>query len=600
MTAPSPLTESGSLTEFTIKVANKEIDSGFQVASVDTWVNVNKVPRAQLVIYDGSASDQDFKISNLDTFLPGKEIEILAGYDGKAPKSIFKGLIVKQGLNINQHEASNLIVDITDKAMKMTLDRKNALYEKITDSDLIGKLITQNGLSKSVTATKTKHPEIVQYYASDWDLMVMRAELNSMVCIASAGKVTVEKPDTKQSPVLMVEYGSSILDLQIEMDAATQIAQSAIKSHSWDPATQKMLDSGPASVSVKEQGNVTSADLAKVFNVKKYTQQTAGEVDKNSLKEWSSAELLKSKLAKIRGSVRFQGSAKAITGKTIQLAGLGKRFNGNAYISGVHHNITKGVWLTTVDFGLSPQWFSSEAENIAAPGASGLLPPIQGLQTGIVKKITKDPDNEFRVFINLPLLMDKNKGVWARLSTFYASNKIGAYFYPEVNDEVIVGFMNQDPRYPVILGSVYSKKLPPPYTPDNKNKQKAIMTKSKLEINFDDTDKIIQIKTPGKHVIKMDDKSGAISIKDSNKNTVSLSKGGIALDSASNIKITAKGNITLQAKGNLKASAKANATMDGLQVSHKAKTKFSAKGNAQSELTASGMLTIRGGIVKIN
>jgi hypothetical protein len=40
--------------------------------------------------------------------------------------------------------------------------------------------------------------------------------------------------------------------------------------------------------------------------------------------------------------------------------------------------------------------------------------------------------------------------------------------------------------------------------------------------------------------------------------------------------------------------------MDGLQVAHKAKAKFSAKGNAAAEVTASGLLTIRGAMVKIN
>ena len=135
---------------------------------------------------------------------------------------------------------------------------------------------------------------------------------------------------------------------------------------------------------------------------------------------------------------------------------------------------------------------------------------------------------------------------------------------------------------------------------NEKNTKKAIVTKNKLEIFFDDQDKIIEIKTPGKHSIKMDDKSGAISIKDSNRNTVSLSKGGIALDSASNIKITAKGNITIQAGANLGLSAKANASMDGLQVAHKAKAKFAANGAAGAELTASGIVTVRGALVKIN
>jgi Rhs element Vgr protein len=599
MTVPTPYSTDTSLVTFTIKVEGAAIDSSFQVDSIETWNSVNKVPKAQLVIFDGSPAESDFAISSLKTFLPGNKVEISAGYSGKET-IIFKGVIVRQGIEINQSQASKLNVDITDESIKMTLARKTALFEKIKDSDLIGKLISANGLAKDVASTNVVYEEIVQYYATDWDMMMTRAELNGFVVTVDAGKVTVKAPDTQQTAVLGVEYGDSILDLHAELDAATQFASSAIKSYAWDFATQKLIDSGPGSVSVKEQGNVTSAQLAKVFDVKAFVQQTGGSIEKPAAQDWSSSELLKSKLSKIRGSVRFQGSSLVKTGKTIELGGLGDRFNGTAFISGVQHNIHSGVWMTTVSFGLSAQWFAADAPHLSAPGASGQLPPIKGLQTGIVKQVAKDPADEFRVLVSLPLLQDDSKGVWARLGTFYASNKIGAVFYPEVNDEVIVGFMNEDPRYPIILGSVYSKKLPPLYPPDEKNTKKAVTTSSKLEITFDDKDKIIQIKTPGKHIITMDDKAGEISIKDSNKNTVSLSKSGISLDSASDIKLTAKGNITIQATGNLALSAKANATMEGLQVAHNAKTKFSANGTATAEVTASGMLTIRGAMVKIN
>jgi Rhs element Vgr protein len=599
MTIPSPVSTDTSLVSFSIKSDGKEIPRTFQVASIDTWLSINKIPKARIVLFDGSASKRTFEISDLAVFLPGRKIEIFAGYNFKNTP-IFSGLVVRQGIEITQTQGSKLIVEISDEALKMTLDRKNGLFEKIKDSDLIGKLITANGLKKDVDATNTVHEEIVQYYATDWDLMVLRAEMNSLVVIADGGKISVKKPDTSQTPVLRVEYGESILDLNAEMDAATQLSPSAITSNSWDSSTQKVVEAGPGTVSVTEPGNVSSADLAKVFNIRRFTQQSGGPLEKTALQDWSSSELLKSKLSKIRGSVRFQGSALVAVGKMLQLSGLGNRFNGKAYISGVHHNIHDGKWLTTVDFGLSSKWFSAVAPHVAAPEASGQLPPIRGLQTGIVKKIASDPGGEYRILVSLPLFQDNAKGVWARLGTFYASNKVGAFFFPEVGDEVVVGFMNEDPRYPVILGSVYSKKLAPPLPPEEKNNRKAIITRSKLEISFDDQDKIILIKTPGGHSIKLDDKSGAISIQDSNKNTVSLSKGGIALDSASNIKITAKGNITVQANGNLSLSAKANATMDGLQVAHKAKTKFSANGTATAEVTASGILTIRGAIVKIN
>lgn len=601
MSPPSPALFDSALVTFTVKASGKAIPDTFQVVSIDTWTAVNRVPKAQLVIFDGSAAESDFEISDLDTFLPGKLVEIAAGYDSQET-TIFKGVVVKQGLEIEQTRGSKLIVDLTDESIKMTLERKNAVFEKIKDSDLIGKLITQNGLKKDVAATNTVHEEIVQYYASDWDLMVTRAEMNGLVVTVDAGKVTVKTPDTRQTAVLEVKYGDSILDLSAEMDASSQYASSAIQSFAWDASTQKLLQAGPGTVTVKEPGNVSSADLAKVFNVKKLTQQAGGAIEKTALTDWSSAELLRSKLAKIRGTVRFQGSAKAQTGKLIQLAGVGARFNGGVWLSGVHHRIYDGKWLTTAQFGLSPKWFAAETPNIEAPPASAQLPAIQGLQSGVVKKVAKDPGGEFRVLVSLPLLQAGSKGVWARVASFYtAAGKGGAVFFPEINDEVVVAFLNDDPRFPVVLGGLYSKKLPPPYPPNEANDKKAIVTRSKLEISFDDKDKIIEIRTPGKHVIKLDDKSGALSIQDNgNKNQISLSKGGITVDSGSNLKLNAKGNITMTAGGNLTMSAKANASLEGVQVSHKAKGKLSAKSSGLAELTATGILTVKGAFVKIN
>jgi len=98
----------------------------------------------------------------------------------------------------------------------------------------------------------------------------------------------------------------------------------------------------------------------------------------------------------------------------------------------------------------------------------------------------------------------------------------------------------------------------------------------------------------------MSDKDGSISIEDSNKNKVTLSKSGIDLESASNLKIGAKGNITIQAGGNLSLGATGNTSVEGLEIANKAKTKFSANGSVAAEVTASGMLTIRGALVKIN
>ncbi|MBF0383845.1 MAG: type VI secretion system tip protein VgrG [Magnetococcales bacterium] len=598
MSAVCPLLESGKLVTYKIKVDGADIQSTIEVESITTRIYANRIPKARLVLYDGSGATGDFEISNMETFIPGKKVDINIGYDSKE-ETVFSGIIIKQGIEIFQNQGSKLIVDISDEALKMTLERKNGYFAKIKDGDLIAKLITNSGLQKDVDTTDIEHEEIIQYDASDWDTMLSRAEINSLIAIVASGKVSVKKPDTSLAADLVVKYGKSILDLNIEMDATNQYKSSTIKSYSWDSKTQKVLDSPPESVSFTDAGNIDTDTLAKVLGVKEIKQQTGGFLDKGSLKSWSSGQLLKSKLARICGTVRFQGSAKAVTGKTIELDGLGERFNGTVFISGVEHTVQGGRWLTNVTFGMKPQWFSQEASNIAAPGAAGQLPPIKGLQTAVVKKVAVDDAGEYRVQIKLNLIQD-DTGVWARLGSFYASDKVGAVFFPEVDDEVIVGFMNQDPRYPIILGSVYSKKHAPAYPPDEKNNKKAIVTRSKLEITFDDKDKIIEINTPGKHTITMDDKATSITIQDTTKNKIEMSKSGIVMDSPGNIDITAKGNITIAADGNLATSAKLDATMEGMQVTHTAKTKFSATGSASAELTSSAMATIQGGLVKIN
>jgi len=228
------------------------------------------------------------------------------------------------------------------------------------------------------------------------------------------------------------------------------------------------------------------------------------------------------------------------------------------------------------------------------------VPPIKGLQTGIVKQIAEDPSGESRVLVTLPIAQDDSKGIWARLSSFYASNTAGAMFYPEVGDEVVVGFMNEDPRFPIILGSVYSSTLAPPYMPDTENRMKGIVTRSKMEMNFNEADKVITIRTPGRQVITLDDASGEITIADSNGNSIALGKSGITLDSASTLQIKAKGDIDVTAGRNLSMKAAMSATCEGMLVDVKAQDAFSAQGNASAELKATGIVTVQGALVKIN
>lgn len=590
-----PVDANTDLITFTILVGGSEIDGTYEVMSIETEKTVNRISTAHITLLDGSASESDFKVSNTADFLPGAEIEIKAGYHSKE-ETIFKGIVVKHGVSASD-TASELTLECRDKAIKMTVGRKNAYFIDKKDSDIITSLIGDAGLSSDVDATTYQHASMIQFDATDWDFLMTRAESNGLIVLVDDGKVSAKTPDTSQEAVLSVGYGGTILEFNAEMDAASQIK--TVKGYAWDSATQKVVN-GTGKSSIKNTGNVTSDKLSEVVGLSEYIVQSSGIIDANDLKSWAVAVDTKAKLATIQGSVKFQGNAKVKPGVMLGLEGVGERFNGNVFVSAVTHTLEDGQWNTEAEFGVQPTWHHEENPDVSQPGAGGLLPAVSGLQIGVVKQIQEDPNGGFRVLTKIPILQQDKDAVWARLTTFYASNGCGSYFFPEVNDEVILGFLNDDPRYPVILGSVYSKKNKSPETPEEKNDKKAIITKSKMELSFAEEDKIILIKTPGGNQITISDKDKGVIIEDQNSNKLTLDSSGITLDSASDVAIKAKGNIDLNATGNLTLNANGNVTVGGAQIENTAKTAFTAKGNATAELSASGQVTVKGGMVMIN
>jgi uncharacterized protein involved in type VI secretion and phage assembly len=217
-----------------------------------------------------------------------------------------------------------------------------------------------------------------------------------------------------------------------------------------------------------------------------------------------------------------------------------------------------------------------------------------------VKKLDADPAGQHRVQVSIPVTGASTDGVWARLLQFHASNAFGAFFVPEIGDEVLLGYLNDDPSQPVILGSLYGAKHPPPYTLAAENNTKAVVTRSKVKIEIDDKDKVLTITTPGNNKIVLSDKDKSILLQDQNSNKVELGTGGITLDSPKDIKITAKGGITLDAVNAVSITSKADVKGSGLNVSFEAQVGFTGKGSATAELSASGQTTVKGAMVMIN
>ncbi len=604
----SALGSKSSSTATTVQIFSEgsEIPNTYGVLLVQVHKDINKIPTAKIKLRDGGlTSKSSFEVSEKDKFKPGKKIKIKAGHAPDKMALIFEGIVVKQSMKVKSNGTVTLEVECKHPAIKLSTVRKTAVYKDKKDSEIIATLWKSLSGSKTMTATTTKHEAVIQYNTTNWDFILMRADINGFVVMPEDGKLEIKAPNFSAKELATIELGKNMIEFQGEVDARTQ--HKSASSHAWNHTNQKLVEAKGSSASASLAGGWTTGGLSSVTNEDPTTLPTSANMPSTFLDKWASSKLLKSSLSLFQGTVKFVGDAKVKLGGTIKLKGLGKKYSGKAYIGGVSHTIEDGLWTTEVRMGVSSDWYYELSQNVKSPEASGIVPPMEGLTIGIVSKIHEDKDGNFRILLKLPVLKQDNKMVLARFVMPYASNKAGIFFFPEVNDEVIVGFLNNDPSSPIILGSVYSKTSHvPPLKAEDKNPKKTIVTKSQLKITFDDKDKIIIVETPAGNKITLDDKAGKIEIVDKNKNKVTMDSSGIKAETMKDMVLKGK-NVTIEAMANLTLKGTAGVAVQGAKVEIKADAKFEAKGamatvegSAMATLKGGATTTIKGGIVMIN
>ena len=583
-TIPTP--SSPDVCTSVILLDGAQLPGSYHLLSLSVTRELNRIPAAVIHLRDGEPSRGTFEASNSDLFVPGKKVEIQLGYRSQN-NQVFKGMVVRHGIKVRSG-GSQLIVECRDEAVKMTSGVKSKYFIDKKDSEIMEELIGTYGLQKDVEATVPGLKEVVQYESTDWDFMLCRAEANAQVVMVEDGKITVAKPATGGDAAVAVRFGTTLLEFDAEIDA--RIQSKGIKTSSWNAADQEVVEAEAAEPSATNSGNLTPTELADVIGGDAIAFRHGGKLTEPELQAWANGRLVKERLAKIRGRARFQGFAGIKPGEMIELAGIGDRFSGKAYVSGVRHEVSNGNWETDVQLGLNPESFPVTYDLRPMP-AAGLLPAVSGLQIGIVTVLEGDPDGEDRIKVRLPMISTSEEGVWARISTLDAGKERGTFFRPEISDEVIVGFLNDDPRHPVVLGMAHSSAKPAPEPPKDTNHHKGYVSREKMKFNFDDEKKIITLETPAGNKMVISEEDKGILLQDQNGNKITMNDSGITIESVKDLIMKAAADVKI----------------DGINITVKASAAFKAEGSATAEVSGanttikgSAAAIIQGGVVQIN
>lgn len=208
---------------------------------------------------------------------------------------------------------------------------------------------------------------------------------------------------------------------------------------------------------------------------------------------------------------------------------------------------------------------------------SALLTPsaradrFYGVVVGIVTN-NKDPDDLHRVKVRFPWLSNDVESHWARVAAPMAGKNRGAYFLPEVDDEVLVAFEHGQVDHPYVVGSLWNgKDNAPESNADGENNHRTLRSRSGHVLRFNDKS--------GNETIEIIDKTG------NNKVVIDSANNSITIEAKSDITIkSATGKLTMQANG-IEMKSQMGVTVEAAQ---------------NMDLKANAIVTVKGAMIRIN
>lgn len=577
-----PLEQTPDLPDFAVKVDGSLLErvDRDDVLRIDVHEEVGKLVRATLLVRNWDDERNEVRHSDADTFRPGRELEVQIGYNGELA-TVFAGIVVELAADFVSNRQPVLQVVCRCKGALLAGGRRSRVVEEGTDGDLVSTIAGDYGLSADAD-DGAEHAFLVQASCVDWDFLAERAAALGLALYVRGDSLVFQPPQLAAEPALMLTWNANLLELRLHEDVRERTSETTAAA--WDPEALDVVDAtagaGDAALPSGSRPAVDAALGDAGWPKREERLPFASATGPDELAKRARAAVNGNALREFHGSGRCVGLPQLRADATIQIEGVGTRFGGRHYVSAVRHTVDRHGYVTEFQLGVPPEL------RPAARGGAAL-----GIGPGVVEDID-DPSGQGRVRVSLPWLDPDVSSIWARLVVPAGGDARGFFWIPEVGDEVIVGFVGDDPSHPVVLGSVWNGQQAPPKTLDaSTNAIRSLVSRAGHELTFDDTDgaEMVLVKTKAGQTITVDDAGGseAIALQDKAANKLTLDSKGITLEAASGSDVSLK-------------APSGKVQIDCLQLEAKASSTAKIEASATLDVQASATLGLKGALVNIN
>ncbi|MEL6559875.1 MAG: phage baseplate assembly protein V [Bacteroidota bacterium] len=561
---------------------------------------INKIPKARLEFnfnqfISDKCGNKNYSITPANafdsgeenkeiSFTPGTEIIISIGWEEER-QQVFKGLITKHQLVVKNDGSQILTLECKHIANKMTLATKTRMLHqdvgtgsngdevnRVDDDSILIHLVENSDTDLTLNIQDQPlfsfdHENMIQYNCSDWDFLVMRAEATSRVCVVSGDEIILLHPKIDKPTEFKIATGDNLMEYAAELDETLIFPEVTI--HSWEIDEQDMQEVSESAVNLLPDAHTVREEAFLNY---------PADLSVNESRAWVKNLIDRKALAKVRSTAKLKGTNGIAIGQTISLSEFARGWNKDAFVSGIKHVIVKGSWYTYVQFGLTDKKHA-EIYNIAGKVSEPIMPAIPGLHYGKAVDYKKSEGGHELLEVEMSTGNESatKQTLYARLSTFSAGSNGGAIFRPYPGDEVVIGFIGNDPRFPIVLGVLYNSQDESPIALKNNEQLETGLCINDWKILINEESQSMDIASPEGQLFKIDDQNKSIQMIHDNQNAISINQKGITLESS---KVVIKGSQGVEISGaNITGKADSEMKLEsGLTLSLEGKVSAKLKG----------------------
>ncbi|HEY0637164.1 MAG TPA: VgrG-related protein [Pseudonocardiaceae bacterium] len=530
--------------------------------------------------------------------------------DPGGPLPLMSGEVTAVGLDLDRTGTFTEVRGY-DHAHRLFRGRRVAVYPNMTIADVVRKVAQRAGLKVGTVDAVPgvggrPNTQFSQDNVSDWEFLSRLAGAVGAQIAVVDGALDFRlpakpsgAPDTTakaHNDPLVLEGRRTLLTLRVSVSAAEQVPEVEVRG--WDvEAKREVTATATPRLTGTELTGVDPVELSRKFAGPPLL--AAESPHRTQAEARATAEALAEQLGgacvELEGTAR--GNPRLRAGVAVALTNVGEPFTGKYTLTSTRHLFSDqgGAYIT--EFSVSGRQERSfhglvtgGASGGAGPGAGGWTGGgAHGLVPAIVSDV-RDPAGLGRVRLTFPWLSKDFTSGWARVVQAGAGNGRGTVLLPEVGDEVLVGFEQGVFDAPYVLGGLVNGKDAAPKLAveavdggSGEIAARGFVSRTGHRMEFVEDTGVTVASGDGKFVLKLDSKNQTVELTSGRSVTIKAA-GGVTVDA---------GNGPLELTGqSVSITGRTGVTVEGAAVK--------VAGQGQAELSASGTVTVRGGLVRIN